>query len=108
MKIFNCDLCGARFNEEKELEDHIQVCYCIDCDLKFENKDEFSDHVEQEHTSWIKCKFEDHIPLWYCIKCDKIFEKDGNLDNHVIRLHVFRCEVCGIHKLEESELMDHM
>ena len=75
---------------------------------KFKSKDEFSDHVEQEHTSWIKYRFEDHIPLWYCIKCDKIFEKEGNLDNNVNRLHVFRCEVCGIHKLEESELMDHM
>ena len=55
--MFRCDLFGARFNEENELEDHVQVCYCMDCDLKFESKDEFSDHVEQEHTSWIKYKF---------------------------------------------------
>ena len=40
--------------------------------------------------------------------CDKIFEEEVNLDNHVNRLHVFKCELCGIHKLEKSELMDHM
>ena len=38
LEMFNCDLCGARFNEEKELEDHIQVCYCIDYNLKFNNQ----------------------------------------------------------------------
>ena len=42
VKMFSCDPCGARSNEERKLEDHFQVWYCINCNLKFESKDEFS------------------------------------------------------------------
>ena len=41
VKMFKCVLCRVKFKKESELEDHIQECYCMDCDLKFKCKDEY-------------------------------------------------------------------
>ena len=106
--MFKCDLCGVKFKEESELEDHIQECYCMDCDLKFECEDEVNNHIEQEHISWIKYEIKDHIPLCYCINCSVIFEKEDEFDNHVSQVHVFKCDLCGVYEDEESGLKDHI
>ena len=44
VNMFKCDLCGVRFKEENNLEDHIQEWYFMDYDLKFKCKEEYDLH----------------------------------------------------------------
>ena len=98
-----CDLCGEKFDDKNELENHKVVYHlnykCKECSFKAHSVIIIEEHVKSEHTS-------SHIK---CNSCDEDFSNEEQLEKHKSSSHVtFKCNECTFTAQKKQDKEEHI
>ena len=58
--------------------------------------------------STCQCGCSETGKVCYCIDCDLTFKCEDKFNNHIDPVHMFKCDLCGVRFIEESELKYHI
>ncbi|XP_014483117.1 PREDICTED: uncharacterized protein LOC106748772 isoform X2 [Dinoponera quadriceps] len=86
-KTYPCDICGKRFQNKKNLEQHIRSysrvnVFCPLCNTAFSSKRFLQTHIAAAHVPQLSRNYNFH-----CVFCNQGFTKKYELRPHVLHLH---------------------
>ncbi|XP_011153757.1 zinc finger protein 423 isoform X2 [Harpegnathos saltator] len=87
VKTYPCDICGKRFQNQKNLEQHIRSFsrvteFCPLCNTAFSSKRYLQSHIAAAHVPQLSKNYDFH-----CVFCNQGFVKKYDLRPHVLHLH---------------------
>jgi len=90
LPVYTCPYCGATFDTEGELEDHIASVHppvpeytCPYCGATFTSQIDLDNHIATEHP----------VPVFTCPHCGATFATQSELDDHIAAVHPIAAEV---------------
>ncbi|KAJ6648370.1 Zinc finger protein [Pseudolycoriella hygida] len=133
--VYDCDICGDKISNKKDLSDHMRLhaqpkYECKLCGKKFKRKSYMEIHYRIHNNvhpficavcgktfvvagalSWHMRRHDNTMPQFPCNICGKVFTRPGVLADH-LRIHSGQkpfgpCEVCGIYFRTKKYLTEH-